>query len=128
PPPPRLRPPAPMPPPPPRGAIAAGGSPRAGAPAPAANPKPNAEPGPDRVGRSDLPPGPAESAPVDEPKQKVGNVGILAFKDKIASLAQDKIAPRLGADARYGAADDVGRQSGRSILGTSTPGSRGGLN
>jgi hypothetical protein len=28
----------------------------------------------------------------------------LAFKDKLASLAQDKIAPRLGADARYGAA------------------------
>ena len=109
--------------------MAAGGSPRAGAPAPASKPKPNAEPGPDRPGRSELPPGPVESQPVDEPpRQKVGNAGILAFKDKIASLAQDKVAPRLGADARYGAADDVGRSSSRSNLATNMPGSSGGIN
>jgi hypothetical protein len=57
----------------------------------------------------------------------VGKVGILAFKDKLASLAQDKIAPRLGADARYGAVDDVGRPSSLSILATNTPGSSGGI-
>jgi len=57
----------------------------------------------------------------------VGRSGILAFKDKLASLAQDKIAPRLGADARYGAADDVGRSSSLSILATNTPGSSGGI-
>jgi len=57
----------------------------------------------------------------------VGKAGILAFKDKLASLAQDKIAPRLGADARYGAADDVGRSSSLSILATNTPGSSGGI-
>jgi len=57
----------------------------------------------------------------------VGKAGILAFKDKLASLAQDKIAPRLGADARYGAADDVGRPSSLSILATNTPGSSGGI-
>jgi hypothetical protein len=63
-----------------------------------------------------------------QPQPKVGNAGILAFKDKFASLAQDKIAPRLGADARYGAADDVGRSSSPSMLTTNTPGSSGGIN
>ena len=58
----------------------------------------------------------------------MGKAGILAFKDKFASLAQDKVAPRLGADARYGAADDVGRPSSRSTLTTNTPGSSGGIN
>ena len=63
-----------------------------------------------------------------QPQPKVGKAGILAFKDKFASLAQDKIAPRLGADARYGAADDVGRPSSRSTLTTNSPGSSGGIN
>jgi hypothetical protein len=109
----------------PRNMPALGGP--AGAPAPAANPKPNAAPGPDKPGRSDLPPGPDEGLPQPE-QPKVGKAGILAFKDKIASLAQDRVAPRLGADAKYGAADDVGRSSSRSTLATSTQGSSGGIN
>jgi hypothetical protein len=107
----------------PRGTAAVGLPP--GTPAPAVKPRPNAPDGPDGPGKPELPPGPEESVSV---KEKVGKVGILAFKDKIASLAQDKIAPRLGADARYGAADEVGRQSGRSILASSSPGSSGGIN
>lgn len=102
-----------------------------GAPAPALNPRPNAPAGPDGPGRPELPRGPEEGARVEappQPQQKVGNAGILAFKDKIASLAQDRIAPRLGADARHGTADDVGRQSSRSMLTTTTPGSSGGIN
>jgi hypothetical protein len=75
--------------------------------------------------RQDLPPTPPVEAP---PQQKVGNAGILAFKDKFKSLAQDDVAPRLGADARYGAADDVGRPSSRSTLTTNAPGSSGGIN
>jgi hypothetical protein len=64
-----------------------------------------------------------------EPQQNIGKAGILAFKDKFASLARDTVAPRLGADARYGAADDVGRPvSSRSTLGTTTPGGSGGIN
>ena len=106
-------------------AAATAGSPP-GAPAPAVNPKPNLPDGPDGPGRPDLPPGPDEGLVV---KEKVGKAGILAFKDKFASLSKtDKIAPRLGADARYSAADDVGRQSSRSSLGTSSPGSSGGIN
>src|SRR5262249_26539045 len=81
-----------------------------GAPPPAAKPSPTAPPGPDRPGSPELPPGPVESIPADpQPQPKAGRAGILAFKDKIASLATDRIAPNLGADARYGAADDAGR-------------------
>jgi len=63
-----------------------------------------------------------------EAKSKVGNAGILAFKDKIASLAQDTVVAPLGADARHLAADDVGRPSARSLLTSTGPGSSGGIN
>ena len=109
----------------PRGAREAGSPP--GAPAPALKPKPNAPAGPDLAGKPELPPGPEVGPPV-EPKQKVGNAGILAFKDKFASLAQDNAVVPLGADARHAAADDVGRPSARSLLTSSTPGSSGGIN
>src|SRR5215467_3937118 len=109
----------------PRGASEAGSPP--GAPASTLKPKPNAPAGPDLSGKAELPPGPEVGAPV-EPKQKVGNAGILAFKDKIASLAQDSVVVPLGADARHVAADDVGRPSARSLLTSDTPGSSGGIN
>jgi hypothetical protein len=57
----------------------------------------------------------------------VGNVGILAFKEKFASLAQDTVVAPLGADARHVAADEVGRPSARSLLTSNTPGSSGGI-
>ncbi len=112
----------------PRG-TAEGGSPP-GSPAPALKPRPNAPLGPDGPGKPELPPGPEEGFRVEpQPEQpKVGKAGILAFKDKFASLAQDPIAPHLGADARYGAADDVGRPSSGSALTTNTPGASGGIN
>ena len=109
----------------PRGASAAGSPP--GAPAPALKPKPNATAGPDLSGKAELPPGPEVGLPA-EAKPKVGNVGILAFKDKFASLAQDTVVAPLGADARHVAADDVGRPSARSLLTSNTPGSSGGIN
>jgi hypothetical protein len=58
----------------------------------------------------------------------LGNVGILALKDKFASLAQDTVVAPLGADARHVAADEVGRPSARSLLTSNTPGSSGGIN
>src|SRR6267378_3287839 len=109
----------------PRGASEAG-SPR-GAPAPALKPKPNAPAGPDLARKEELPPGPEVGLPA-EAKSKVGNAGILALKDKIASLAQDTVVAPLGADARHIAADDVGRPSARSLLTSNTPGSSGGIN
>jgi hypothetical protein len=102
-----------------------------GLPAPAPKPRLNAPAGPDGPGKPELPSGPHEGfsaeAQPPQPQQNVGRAGILAFKDKFASLAQDKIAPRLGADARYGAADDRGGPSSLSILATNTPGSSGGI-
>ncbi len=86
----------------PRGTSEAGSPP--GAPAPALKPRPN------------------------EAKSRVGNAGILALKDKIASLAQDTVVVPLGADARHVAADEVGRPSARSLLASNTPGSSGGIN
>src|SRR5262245_34388838 len=72
----------------PRGTTGPAGAPP-GAPAPAVRPRPDAAPGPDRPGRPELPPGPEVGVPVDpQPQPKVGNAGILAFKDKFASLAQ----------------------------------------
>src|SRR5258707_14107634 len=103
------------------------GTSEAGAPAPALKPKPNALTGPDIPGKAELPPGPEVGPPV-EAKSKVGNAGILALKDKIASLAQDTVVVPLGADARHVAADDVGRPSARSLLTGNTPGSSGGIN
>jgi len=97
-----------------------------GAPAPALKPKPNAT-GPDLPGKAELPPGPELGLPV-EAKSKVANAGILALKDKIASLAQDTVVVPLGADARHVAADDVGRPSARSLLTSNAPGSSGGIN
>src|SRR6266566_3999640 len=103
----------------------------AGAPAPALKPRPNAPEGPEGPGKPELPSGPHEDfsaeAQPPQPQPNVGKAGILAFKDKLASLAQDKIAPRLGADAQYGATDDVGRPSSLSMLATNTPGSSGGI-
>jgi hypothetical protein len=104
----------PVPPPPTRRAAA---GPRLGGPPPAPKSKPAAPPGPLGPGKPELPPGP-----------KVGMAGILAFRDKFASLAKDKIAPRLGADARYSEVDAVGPASSRTTLTTNTPGASGGIN
>src|SRR6266566_10135743 len=109
----------------PRGASEAGSPP--GAPALALKPKPNAPAGPDLAGKAELPPGPEVGLPV-EAKLKVGNAGILALKDKFASLAQDNVVVPLGADARHVAADEVGQPSARSLLTSNTPGSSGGIN
>jgi hypothetical protein len=109
----------------PRGASEAGSPP--GAPAATLKPKPNAPAGPDMSGKAELPPGPEAGFPA-EPKQKAGNAGILAFKEKFASLAQDTVVVPLGADARHVAADDVGRPSARSLLTGNTPGASGGIN
>jgi len=112
----------------PRSTTNEGGSPP-GAPAPALKPRPNAAPGPDRRGPAELPPGPAVGFPIEpKPEPKVGKSGILAFKDKILSLAQDNVVVPLGADARHIAADDVGKPSSRTMLASNTPGSSGGIN
>ena len=95
----------------------------------AAEAKPKASEAPNGPGKPDLPAGPEKgfSAEAKPPEPNVGTAGILKFKDQFASLAQDQIAPRLGSDARYGAADEVGQSSSNSVLTTNTPGSSGGI-
>jgi hypothetical protein len=80
-------------------------------------------------GKPELPAGPAKgfSADATPPEPNIGRAGILAFKEQFASLTQDKDAPRLGNDAHYAAADEVGQASSHSILTTNTPGSSGGI-
>jgi hypothetical protein len=108
-------------------------------------PQPPAAPAPPNVPLAPKPKAPENPAPLDttgapdpgvlvavepppQPK-KVVTAGLLAFKDEIASLTADKVAPRLGADARYGSGDDVGRGAPtRSMLTNETPGSSGGIN
>jgi outer membrane biosynthesis protein TonB len=88
----------------------------------ATDPMPNESPGE---------PGPENPAVAAAKRQeRVAKAGILAFKDKFASLAKDKVEPRLGTDARYGDADDVSDSSmtSRSMLTTNAPGSSGGIN
>jgi len=61
------------------------------------------------------------------PEPKAGKAGILAFKDKLASLASDRTAPRLGKDARYTTAENSNQSSSPSILTSNSPGSSRGL-
>src|SRR5215472_7305988 len=94
-----------------------------------AEPKAKAAEAPKGPGKPDLPAGPEKgfSAEAKPPEPDLGRAGILAFKDQFASLAEDKNAPRLGTDARYAAADEVGQSSSQSVLTTNTPGSSGGI-
>src|SRR5262249_59577234 len=76
-----------------------------------------------------LAPGPEVGFPVEpKPEPKPGKAGILAFKDKLTSLAHDTVIVPLGADARHIAADEVGRPSSGSMLTSNAPGSSGGIN
>ena len=77
---------------------------------------------------SDLPEPPGQRAA--EQQQRVQKAGILAFRDKFASLARDNVDPRLGSDARYRDAEDASMASmpTRSMLTTNAPGSSGGIN
>ncbi|MGH9870034.1 MAG: AgmX/PglI C-terminal domain-containing protein [Candidatus Polarisedimenticolia bacterium] len=74
------------------------------------------------------PPGPEELAAAEQQRQeKIGKSGILAFRDQLASLKQDKTEPRLGVEARYTDAVEAS-QASRPLLTTTTPGSSGGIN
>jgi hypothetical protein len=72
-------------------------------------------------------PGPIGPGNAPVTRKAVAKAGILAFKDEFASLAKDDVTPRLGASARLGDADDVSRDTKRSMLTTNAPGSSGGI-
>jgi outer membrane biosynthesis protein TonB len=72
---------------------------------------------------TDEPVKPAVEAPV-EPKP----AGLMVFKDRLAALADSKIDPALGAQARINSADSSAGTPERAMLTTSAPGSSGGIN
>lgn len=91
-------------------------------------PEPTEEPNPTAQPDPAAPEAQANSAPSPGPQKRIAKAGILAFKDKFASLAKDDVAPRLGSAARYGDADDVSGPTTRNMLTTNVPGSSGGIN
>ena len=102
---------------------------------------PAAAPGPPRVHRPSPPPSPAPKpdapqgpgtpekplGPEATPQQPIGNVGILALRDKLKSLTQDRVTKPLGADARITDADNGGRSSSPSTLTSNASGGSGGI-
>jgi hypothetical protein len=114
----------------------AGGPSAAGpkSPAPAASPARTASPDPTPAAGAPLamdipgvPEGAQDVPPIAEPPQPtVGKSGILAFRDQIASVAEDKTTPKLGG-ARYGAADES-TSSKRTFVLNAIPGGSGGIN
>ena len=66
---------------------------------------------------------PAVEAPV-EPKP----AGLMVFKERLAALADTKIDPALGAQARINSAESSMGTPQRAMLTTSAPGSSGGIN
>lgn len=104
-------------------------------PRPAETPPDEAKPEPDREQIPDERPKqlpkeqPAFASAEPAPKKKVEKAGLLAFRDKFASLAKDDVAPRLGADARFNDADDASAEpTTRAMLTSNAPGSSGGIN
>jgi hypothetical protein len=130
-------PPTPMPP-APAAKPAAVPSPLAPAPSFKPGPKVPDRPAPVKpdLRSAELPSGPLPGPRAEPQPQPVAKAGILAFKDQFANVAQNKTAPRLGADARYGVADDAGQppspsmspSTSRSVLTANSPGSSGGIN
>ena len=90
-------------------------------------PKPTTGPTPDQQRGSGRDEAPALAAQPEAPKAE--KAGILAFRDTFASLSKDRVAPRLGSDARINDADDASRGlPERSMLTSNAPGSSGGIN
>ena len=72
-------------------------------------------------------PEPPAVAVAEQTQRKAGSAGLLALRDQFASLAHDKVRPKLGAEARFTDADEIGQGPSRSMLTTNTPGSSGGI-
>jgi outer membrane biosynthesis protein TonB len=96
-----------------------------------AEPEPEPEPAVAEQPPTQVPEEKEAPAPAQEPapQRQVRSAGILAFKDSLAKLADNKPAARLGSQARINnaGASAVGRPE-RSMVTTQAPGSSGGIN
>jgi hypothetical protein len=126
PPPPVEMPVAVMPPLPREGAIPAGPKTAHAAPARPAAPSAAQEP------LAAIPPGVPEGLPeapaAEPPQQKIGTSGILAYRDQIASVADEPNAIRLGAMAHLQAAAEASATSPSAFVLNAVPGGSGGIN
>ena len=74
--------------------------------------------------RQDKPAPTQEPAPIDVTKPEKG---ILAFREKLASLKNAQVSSQLGLQARLNAADDSSGPPQRAMLTTNAPGTSGGI-
>jgi outer membrane biosynthesis protein TonB len=77
----------------------------------------------------------ARKAPTEEPLKPAVETpeppkpaGLMAFKERLAALAETKIDPALGAQARINNANSSAGNPERAMLTTTAPGSSGGIN
>jgi hypothetical protein len=111
----------------PRGGVTPAGPKTAHAtPAPPAAPSAPAEPL--AASTPGFPDGAAEAPAAEPPRPKVGTSGILAFRDQIASVAEDQNSIRLGAMAHLKAAADASSTSPNAFLLNAVTNGSGGIN
>jgi TonB family protein len=106
------------------GTLAAGPKAPLAAPVRPAAPATPAPPAP--VETAGVPEGPPEVVVPETPRQKVGKSGLLAFRDQIASVAQEQ-TPNVGTGTRLRAADDTARGSSGTLLSSNAAGGSGGI-
>jgi len=71
----------------------------------------------------------AEPEPAPKPKARAETKGILAFREKFSSLAENTATSRLGAQARINRTGDrPGARAQRNMVATQAAGSSGGIN
>lgn len=70
---------------------------------------------------------PPEQAPTEQPEQKAEQ-GILAFREKLASIKEEQVVARLGSQANIKDSDASRGRPERAMLTTNAPGSSGGIN
>src|SRR5262245_7619737 len=75
-----------------------------------------------------FPEGTPEAPAAESPQRKVGKSGILAFRDQIASVAEEQKSVRLGDTAHLSAAAEASATSPSAYLLNAVPDGSGGIN
>jgi hypothetical protein len=82
----------------------------------------------EQVAKEEVKTRPNTTKPKEAEQEEVVDQGILAFKEKFASLQDDQVVARLGSQASINDAGAAAGRPQRSMLTTSGPGSSGGIN
>jgi hypothetical protein len=106
-------------------------------PEPEPIPEPETEPEPQPLVADDAPAAPPVEAPPaavpgppePTPQERAASSGLLAFRESFSTLADERPAARLGADARISSRGEAAvGQTTRAMVTTQAPGSSGGIN